>query len=93
MAVYLVIQDVISDSHRFEQYAQCVKPIIQRYGSRMITVSSLDIAPVQQTIVFECPSREDAVKLWNCDEYTTVRNSQETAAPLQAMIVEGNLLA
>ncbi|MBH8556109.1 DUF1330 domain-containing protein [Nostocaceae cyanobacterium CENA357] len=90
MAVYLVVQDVISNSHQFSQYTQSLESIIQRCGGRMIAISPLDISEAQQTIVFECLSREDAVGFWYSDEYATVRNFQETA-PFQALIVEGEI--
>lgn len=59
----------------------------------MIASSPPDVVegdwPWERAVVFEWPSREDALGFWNSDEYAEVRKLREGAARFQAIVVEG----
>ena len=93
MAAFLIVYDTVTDPARFQKYAQTVEPVIERRGGRMVAAGSPDVVegafPWERAVVFEWPSRADALGFWNSDEYAEIRKLREGAAEFQAVILEG----
>jgi len=95
VSAFVVAERVeILDAAKLRQYLDAVSPTIERYGGRYHVVSGP--AEVLEgewrppaLVIFEFPSREQALDWWNSEAYAPLKALRREAAVYNMVLVEG----
>ena len=94
MPAYVVVQVVVEDPVRYEDYKSMVPPSLVPYGGRFIVrggnVETLegDWAP-KRFVMVEFPSVEKAKQWWASAEYKDAKALRQATSKTQMIVVEG----
>ena len=93
MPAYLIVYYNVTNSEQFKKYLEAVRPLMHKKGGRMIAEGSPDVVdgtfPWERAVVFEWPSREDALDFRNSDEYKEIKKLRVGASEFQGIVLEG----
>ena len=93
MLAYLIVYYNVTNSEQFKKYLKAVEPLMHKRGGRMIAEGSPDVVdgtfPWERAVVFEWPSRKDALDFRNSDEYKEIKRVREGASEFQGVVLEG----
>ncbi|MGC9974180.1 MAG: DUF1330 domain-containing protein [Gaiellaceae bacterium] len=95
MSVFVIAERVeILDAAPLQQYLETVSPEIERYGGRYNVVSeSVEVLEGEwhppSLVIFEFPSREQALARWDSDEYAPLKTLRRQAAVYNIVLAEG----
>jgi len=93
MLAYLIVYYNVTNSEQFKKYLKAVEPLMHKRGGRMIAEGSPDVVdgtfPWERAVVFEWPSRKDALDFRNSDEYKVIKQLREGASEFQGIVLEG----
>ena len=94
MSAYVVVQVVVEDPVRYEDYKSMVPPSLVPYGGRFIVrggnVETLegDWEP-KRLVMVEFPSVEKAKQWWASAEYKDAKALRQATSKTQMIVVEG----
>jgi uncharacterized protein (DUF1330 family) len=94
MAAYMIVQSIISDETRYQQYRDAVIPLIGRFGGKII-VRGAKVEALEgrhdgrRMVIFEFPSLDAIHAFWNSPDYVPVKKIREGAAALDVWAVAG----
>jgi uncharacterized protein (DUF1330 family) len=93
MPAYLIVYVNVTNSEQFNKYLKVVEPLMQKRGGRRIAKGSPDVVdgtfPWEYAVIFEWPSRKDALDFRNSDEYKEIKKLREGASEFQGIVLEG----
>jgi uncharacterized protein (DUF1330 family) len=93
MPAYLIVYYNVTNSEQFNKYLKAVEPLMHSRGGRMIAKGTPDAVdgpfPWEHAVVFEWPSRKDALDFRNSDEYKEIKQLREGASEFQGIVLEG----
>ncbi len=95
MSTFVIAERVeVLDAEKLRQYLDAVSPTIERRGGRYHVVSeSVELLEGEwrppALVVFEFPSREQALAWWNSDEYAPLKALRREAAVYNMVLVGG----
>ena len=93
MPAYLIVYYNVTNSGKFKKYLETVGPLMHKRGGRMIAEGSPDVVdgtfPWEQAVVFEWPSRKDALDFRNSDEYKEIKKLRVGVSEFQGIVLEG----
>ena len=95
MSVFVIAERVeVLDVGPLQQYLETVSPEIERYGGRYHVVSeSVEVLEGEwrprSLVIFEFPSREQALAWWDSDEYAPLKARRREAAVYNMVLAEG----
>ncbi len=93
MPAYLIVYYNVTDSEQFKKYLEAVEPLIHKRVGGMIAEGTPDVVdgpfPWEHAVVFEWPSRKDALDFRNSDEYKVIKQLREGVSEFQGIILEG----
>ena len=80
MAAYMIAELTIHDATAFAEYAKAVRPLIERYGGRVVVRSdaatSLEGDVPNHFVLIRFNSMDDAKRFYESDEYRRPRQSR-----------------
>lgn len=91
---YVVLESVIIDQAKYDQYKQMAGPSIEKYGGRFIVrggnpeVLEGGWSP-KRVVIIEFPSVRRAKEWFNSPEYAPARALRKEAADVKIVAVEG----
>ena len=89
----MIIQSMIKDSEKYNQYIAQVSPIVEKYGGRYHVrgekIQSLGDWKPERVIVIEFQNEDQIQKWLTSPEYAAIAPLREEGADAQAIIVEG----
>ena len=94
MSVYLIVQLEITDPEGFAEYREQVSPQIAKHGGRYV-VRGAEVENLEgewdpgRLVILEFPTREDADRFYNAEEYQPLLALRERTANSIVTIVEG----
>lgn len=94
MAAYVIVQLEITDPEGFAEYREKVGPQIEKRGGRYI-VRGAEVENLEgewdpgRLVILEFPTREDAQRFYEADEYQPLLALRERTANTVLSIVEG----
>ena len=94
MPAYVVVQVVVEDPVRYEDYKVMVPPSLEPYDGRFLVrggkVETLegDWAP-KRFVMVEFPSVEKAKAWWASEEYKDAKALRQATSKTQMIVVEG----
>jgi uncharacterized protein (DUF1330 family) len=95
MAAYCLFDNLeVLDSGKLAQYAQRVKPVVERYGGRYLVLGGkVEVMEGQWRptfpVVLEFPSLERAHAWYSSDEYRELKALRLSAVRSTAVFIEG----
>lgn len=95
MSAFVIVERVeILDPAKLQEYLDVVSPTIERRGGRYHVVSdSVEVLEGEwrppALVMFEFPSREQALAWWNSDEYAPLKAIRRKAAVYNIVLVDG----
>jgi uncharacterized protein (DUF1330 family) len=93
MPAYLIVYYNVTNSEQFKKYLEAVGPLIHKRGGRKKAGGSPDVVdgpfPWERAVVFEWPSRKDAIDFRNSDEYKEIKQIRVGGSEFQGIILEG----
>lgn len=95
MNVFVVAERVgVLDAEKLQRYLDSVSPTIEHYGGRYHVVSeSVELLEGEwhpsALVIFEFPSREQALDWWNSEAYAPLKALRREAAVYNMVLVEG----
>ena len=91
MPAYLIVYYNVTNSEQFKIYLEAVEPLMHKKGGRKIAKGSPDVVdgtfPWEHAVIFEWPSRKDALDFRNSNEYKKIKKLREGAAEFQGIVV------
>jgi uncharacterized protein (DUF1330 family) len=91
MPAYLIVYYNVTNSEQFKKYLEAVEPVIHRRGGHRIAKGSPDVVdgifPWEHAVIFEWPSRKDALDFRNSNEYKKIKKFREGAAEFQGIVL------
>ena len=94
MPAYVIVDIVVNDPERYEQYKQLAPPSIAAHGGRYIarggqvTVLEGTWNP-RRCVILEFPSVEAATAWWAADDYAAAKQLRQESATTNMIVVEG----
>jgi uncharacterized protein (DUF1330 family) len=90
MAYLVVTIREILDQNAFDQYAEKVRPILQRYDGRWVAIEAQHVTqagtwPYVRTVIVEFPSIERAQQWYDSSEYREI-------IPLRQRAIDANVV-
>ena len=93
MPAYLIVYYNVTNLEQFKKYLEAVKPLMHKSGGHMIAEGPFDVVdgpfPWEHAVVFEWPSRKDALDFRNSDEYKVIKQLREGVSEFQGIVLEG----
>ena len=91
---YLIAQIEITDRDTYAKYEAGFMEIFQRYKGKILSVDeNIGVLegdwPFTRTVLFEFPSREDALNWYNSEEYQLLAKHRFSASESNIIIVSG----
>ncbi|MCH8818111.1 MAG: DUF1330 domain-containing protein [Chloroflexi bacterium] len=94
MTAYVIVQLEITDPEGFAEYREKVGPQIEKHGGRYI-VRGAEVENLEgewdpgRLVILEFPTREDAQRFYEADEYQPLLALRKRTANTVLSIVEG----
>ena len=94
MSAYVIVQLEITDPEGFAEYREKVGPQIEKHGGRYI-VRGAEVENLEgewdpgRLVILEFPTREDAQRFYEADEYQPLLALRKRTANTVLSIVEG----
>ena len=94
MAAYIVVDVVVKDPIRYDDYRKRVQPTLDAYGGRFLVrggkVENLEgsWAP-QRFVIVEFPDADTARAWWNSAQYAEPKAIRQSASHTEMILVEG----
>ena len=93
MTAYQIVYARIADQDRLQQYAVEAEKLFKAHGAVLIARGGATPMegdwPWQGAVVFEWPSRQTALDVWNSPEYARIHLLRHAAAEFQVVVIDG----
>lgn len=95
MSAFVIAERVeVLDAAKLQQYLDAVSPTIERRGGRYHVISeSVEVLEGEwrppALVMFEFPSREQALAWWSSDEYAPLKALRREAAVYNIVLADG----
>lgn len=98
MAWYFMVDTYIDEQKgrgEYDNYIQCVKPIVEKYGGEYLVRSEKvenlsSLRSPQRVIIIRFSTREQLDLCFASDEYQKIMHKRSQSVDARAIIVEGN---
>jgi uncharacterized protein (DUF1330 family) len=94
MSAYVIVDIVVNDASRYEEYKQMASASVAQYGGRYIVRGGRaqrlegDQEP-NRVVVLEFPEYEQAVAWWESAEYAPGKALRQAIATTRMVVVDG----
>lgn len=94
MSAYIIVDIVVHDPERYEEYKCLAAPTVGRYEGRYV-VRGGHAEPLEgawspnRVVVLEFPSLVRAKEWWNSPEYAPAKSLRQEIASSEMIVVEG----
>lgn len=95
MAAYLVVDSLLTDPERYEQYKLKAKPLVERHGGEYLarggqtTIKEADLWSPTRMVLIRFPSVAHAEAFYNSAEYQQVLGISKESAQRTVFVLEG----
>ena len=93
MSAYLIVYYNVTNTEQFKKYLEAVEPLMHKRGGHKIAEGSPDVVdgifPWERAVVFEWPSRKDALDFRNSDEYKEIKQLRVGVSEFKGIVLEG----
>ena len=95
MAAYLIVDTLLTDPERYEQYKAKARPIAERFGGEYLarggalTLKETDLWSPTRLVLVRFPSAELANRFYESEEYQEVLQISKQSAKRTLVILEG----
>lgn len=93
---YVIVDTLIRDSERYEEYKKLARPIAESYGGEyLVRGADIDLVDDQlwtptRVVILRFPDRETARRFLDSDEYAPIKAMRHEHADSTLFIVEGD---
>lgn len=95
MVAYLVVDSDLTDPELYEGYKLRAKPLVEKYGGEYlarggnVSLKEDDLWTPTRMVLIRFPSREDAERFYQSDEYQEVLKISKRSAKRTVFILDG----
>ncbi|MBT9506268.1 DUF1330 domain-containing protein [Rhodoferax sp.] len=95
MAAYLVVDSELTDPELYEGYKARAKPLVEKYGGEYlarggkVSLKESDLWAPTRMVLVRFPTREDAERFYQSDEYQEVLTISKQSARRTVFILDG----
>ncbi|MDO8699414.1 MAG: DUF1330 domain-containing protein [Rhodoferax sp.] len=95
MAAYLVVDSELTDPELYEGYKVRAKPLVEKYGGEYlarggnVSLKESDLWAPTRMVLVRFPTREDAERFYQSDEYQKVLTISKQSARRTVFILDG----
>ena len=95
MAAYLVVDSELTDPELYEGYKVRAKPLVEKYGGEYlarggkVSLKESDLWAPTRMVLVRFPTREDAERFYQSDEYQEVLKISKQSARRTVFILDG----
>lgn len=95
MAAYLVVDSELTDPELYEGYKVRAKPLVEKYGGEYlarggkVSLKESDLWAPTRMVLVRFPTREDAERFYQSDEYQEVLTISKQSARRTVFILDG----
>ncbi len=95
MAAYLVVDTLLDNPERYEQYKLRAKPLVEQYGGEYLarggnmTLKETDLWTPSRPVLIRFPDAETANRFYDSAEYQEVLQISKKSARRTMIVLEG----
>lgn len=95
MAAYLVVDTLLDNPERYEQYKLQAKPLVEQYGGEYLarggnmTLKETDLWTPSRLVLIRFPDAETANRFYDSAEYQEVLQISKKSARRTMIVLEG----
>ncbi|ACV35990.1 DUF1330 domain-containing protein [Accumulibacter sp.] len=95
MAAYLVVDTLLDNPERYEQYKLRAKPLVEQYGGEYLarggnmTLKETDLWTPSRLVLIRFPDAETANRFYDSAEYQEVLQISKKSARRTMIVLEG----